>query len=519
MTFAQLVSKRPQGVVLSPSQIDLYDRCKRRWALEHIGGLRPPPHPSAQLGTDVHSILERWLKHGTAPDVKSKAGRIAARMIRHLPPPGTVATERRFFFTTRNNLHYTGIIDWSGILDGFAVVGDHKTTGDLQWAKTEAQLHSDVQALIYTVAGCLGFHRDEMLLQWGYGSTKDRDPQTRAVRTKIRLPIAIEKFENVIEPLSVEIVAARTSNADPMSFPPTAAACNDYGGCPHRNICRLTEAERLEGLMTNAPTLATRLAGFPGGGNGFASPAPQNIPPLPGVPLPPGNSAMTTTGFAPPVPPGAPPAPPAPPLGAAVPPPRGGFIPELPTTGFAPPAPPGITFPTQGGPQAGFAPPPPPGAPPAPPAPHAPPAPPQAGFAPFAPPPPPGPPLPPTPPQGQQALPFNPEQAPNPPESALGAAPHTPGANAAEGAPKRGRGRPRKEPGAPADGERAEAMRQAAVGAQRVEIGSGAGRQALFIEGMKAFMTNARWDGTVERLVWAGEMAVAAFEKKFGAAS
>lgn len=461
MTFAKLVDKKPAGVILSPSQIEKYDRCKRRWAIEYIGGMRPPPHPSAQLGTDVHTVLENWLRDATPPNTNTKAGKIASRMISNLPPPGTGEVERQFYLTTRNGLLYTGKIDWSGIFHGAPTAVDHKTTGNLAYAKTEAQLHSDLQAITYTLAGCLGFGTGEMQLLWNYATTKGRDPEVRAVRTKISLPVVEAKFESVVEPIAAEITAARKQGADPMSFPPNPAACEDFGGCPHRSTCNLTEQERLRALMTDqAPTLATRLAGFPGG-NGFSPPAfgaPAPMAPAPQAPY------------------------------AAVVPPGVAYMPQAPQSSFAPPAAPQA-------PPAAFTP---PGAPMMPPAVSGSFTPPQGGFAP------PGgaqAPL-----AGQQPLPFNPEGGPNPPESGI-AAPQS----AEE--PKRGRGRPRKA-------KQEETVQEAAVQHTPSPAPAPAtppfNEVQFFLAGVTALMGSPNWDGTIERARWAGEMAVQLGKERFG---
>lgn len=454
--FAQLVDKRPSGVVLSPSQIDKFDRCKRAWAFEYIGGIRPPPKPSAELGTLVHAILEAWLTYGTPPDIQTKAGKIAAKMIAHLPLPGTGVTERNFYFVTRNGFAYTGKIDWSGIFWNWPTIVDHKTTGSLEWAKTEAGLHCDVQGISYTIAGCYGFEVDEIQLLWNYGTTKDRDPIVNPVRTRLRLPIVEEKFEHVIEPLAAEIVSARTARLDPHSFPGNPHACGDFGGCPHKRICRMTQEERMQALMTDPqnPTLAARLTtlpqggGFtpPNGGGGFAPPQNGYAPPQNGfVPQQQQQPQQAYT----------------PPQGAVFAPPQQGFMPpaQAQPQGFAPPQ--------QPAPQQGFAPP------------QQQPMPPQQnGF---------------TPPQ-HGAAPngapmFNPNSGPNAPENGVQMPQQTQAQAPTE--EKRGRGRPKK-----------------------TEAGPVLLEQEAFIAGVGGMMSNPGWNGQLDQLVYAGELAIQALHSR-----
>ncbi len=266
-----LLDSKPQGVVLSASQIGRYDDCKRWWAWEYIAKIRSPPHPSAELGSRVHTHLEAWLRDATVPfapvgssTFEQKAVSIAERMITTLTNngvlPGGGTVERRFWIQTARGHFYTGFIDWSGFVD-MPVVTDHKTSGNLDWAKNEADLHNDIQAVLYAVAGFIGFGTDALQLFWNYGGTKDRLP-TRAVKTVVHLPVVAQKFQ-VIEDVAAEMIAHRNAGPHPLSFPPSPQSCGNYGGCPHRGRCNLNDQEMLGGLMDNGQgqqTMADRMA-------------------------------------------------------------------------------------------------------------------------------------------------------------------------------------------------------------------------------------------------------------------
>jgi hypothetical protein len=269
-----LLDTKPQGVVLSASQIGRYDDCKRWWAWEYIEKIRSPPHPSAELGSRVHTHLEAWLRDATPPaprdnsPFETKAAAIAKRMITTLikngVTPGTGAVERRFWIRSARGLLYTGFIDWSGVLSDIATVTDHKTSGNLNWAKTEADLHNDIQAVLYAVAAFIGFGTDAVQLFWNYGETKNPErATTRAVKTVVHLPVVAQKFA-VIEETAAEMVAHRNANTPPLSFPPSPSSCGNYGGCPHRGRCNLNDQEMLGGLMDNGqgqgPSMAERMA-------------------------------------------------------------------------------------------------------------------------------------------------------------------------------------------------------------------------------------------------------------------
>jgi hypothetical protein len=289
-----LLDKKPSGIVLSASQLEKWDLCKRWWAWQYIAGIRSPPHPSAILGTKVHGHLEAWLKSGTAPvaasrqDVDVKAAALAKRMITTLIEngiqPGQGVVERNFWFTTHHGHHYTGFIDWSGLVESFATVADHKTSGNIDaYGKTEADLHNDIQAVLYSIAGFVGFGVDTLQLFWNYGETKGRF-KTAPIKTVVRLSVVTEKFEKIIEPEAAQIISHRAAKTHPLSFPPTVSACGAFGGCPHRQRCNLTKQQLLGDIMNNGQgqqSMADRMAALSGGVQHVAPPqmAPAMAPP------------------------------------------------------------------------------------------------------------------------------------------------------------------------------------------------------------------------------------------------
>lgn len=328
-----LTSTRPRGIVLSASQHDRFTLCQRWWAFEYLLKIKSPQKSSAELGTEVHRQLEGWLgkaipigadieqqlaqwqrennlprdpktaaKHiAKRREFYARASRIAFAMIKFLPAPGTGVTERRFFFTTRYGHHYTGFIDWSGYITdvtnaAIAAVIDHKTTSNFaEYAKKAEDLHQDVQAVVYSVVGFIGFNTEDLLLFWNYGTTGDRDAQNHPVRTRVHLPVVMRHFDGVTEEISSRIVLAHQNpNRHPNEFPPNANACGSFGGCPFANgQCNVTDQERLAAsMMTSHPDMQTRMEGYPpqqphGGQPNGTPPGWGGNPQHPGFPAPP----------------------------------------------------------------------------------------------------------------------------------------------------------------------------------------------------------------------------------------
>jgi hypothetical protein len=328
-----LLPKRPQGVVvLSASQIERFVLCKRWWALEYIYGVRSPQKASAELGDKVHKLLEDWLREAKPIVGTSREAKIARMMVRFLPQPGSGVPERKFYFRTRHGHYYTGRMDWSGVLYDalyqLIVVGiDHKTTANYAdhykldkhgrvmrdqsgepivirgYGKTEADLHVDIQAVIYAIALFVGFETSLAELFWNYGETKKEteNPQVVPVKTRVHLPIVFAKFDQVIEPIAAEIILLHQQQPHPFQLPPTVTACDAYGGCPHQDYCNISEQERLYASMGTPPngSMADRMGGaFPPGYNG-APPGFQQ-PPQGFQQQPPQGYQQAPGGFQPP---------------------------------------------------------------------------------------------------------------------------------------------------------------------------------------------------------------------------
>lgn len=291
---ARLVSVKPlpPAVVISPSQLGVYDQCNRRWAWENIAGFRSPPTRSQILGTRVHAVLEAYLRHGTPPNRKTLEGRIALKGLACLPPPGVGSVEKQFYLTTRRGLHYTGIADWIGWNPQLgAMVIDHKTTSSMIWAKTPEELEYDVQALLYATFACISMLVDRVTLRWNYVQTNAKD--ARVVELTLHLAQIIERFP-IVEARAAEMTAHRKKRTHPLRVLPNPLACANFGGCPHQARCNLSPAEKMEAIMANEQngTMREHMTAL----TNYRPPNPDGSFPLhvpPGIP-----QAGTSPGYA-----------------------------------------------------------------------------------------------------------------------------------------------------------------------------------------------------------------------------
>lgn len=238
-------------IKVSPSQIETFSQCQRKWALDKIDRIPRPQNEAAAKGERVHKICEDWLRDGIpVPDTED--GKTFMPAVRHLPPPGVVDVESAFKFQV-GNVIYNGRRDgaWSDI------IFDLKTTSSFAWAKSEDDLLEDTQAIIYAEKE---FRENPDLrdveLFWLYVLTGEKK-QSRPVKVRVAREHVAQEFAR-IETIVEEMVQIRLSGKTGLDLPPTPSHCSAYGGCAYKNVCNLSSEERLRAVMTQG-SLADRL--------------------------------------------------------------------------------------------------------------------------------------------------------------------------------------------------------------------------------------------------------------------
>lgn len=243
-------------MIHSASSVSDAERCLRKWAFPRLDKVPKIPNAKAALGSEVHGMIERYLRFGEPLDLSTKAGQIAMAGAHHWPDPQTPGLEiERAFSITIDGVTFRGFKDlsWPG------VVADHKTTSDLRYAiqaeippegpqEGTTYLVTDVQATLY------GFEEirrgsDEVDLRWIYYRTQDA-PRSHLVRKVIRLDMIEDRVGRTVETARALDVYAE-SGARALDLPPSPNACGDYGGCPFYERCKptLTNSQKLRARM------------------------------------------------------------------------------------------------------------------------------------------------------------------------------------------------------------------------------------------------------------------------------
>ena len=85
---------------LSPTQVDTYRLCPRKWAWNKRDGVRKPSNKYAQRGNDAHEMLDGWLGRGEPPDLTTEIGKMVQPGLKFLPPPKSGESEHEFRLQT-----------------------------------------------------------------------------------------------------------------------------------------------------------------------------------------------------------------------------------------------------------------------------------------------------------------------------------------------------------------------------------------------------------------------------------
>lgn len=285
----------PDLPLVSATQIDLWRDCQRKWGFKYVERLQTPTHPAAALGTEVQDTqIDPYLATGREFDFSRPSGEIALALKPLLMLPGTpgLRLRRKFLIPSPSGLFgYQGEFDlWApdsacvpGLEGGAPLLGDIKTTGNLNYAKTGEALLTDVQAELYSMVSMVEDNVDVLDLVWFYTRTRGAH---RAQRSHVRVKAShvVEQFER-IDAIGRELVTIKQSNPKVSELPPNVRMCEAYGGCPFRYKCNLSPSVQAAAVnreaVMNSPATADFLATLRKGAPDAAPPpVPTVTPPV-----------------------------------------------------------------------------------------------------------------------------------------------------------------------------------------------------------------------------------------------
>jgi hypothetical protein len=330
LTETRDVPRRPfEGFQFSPSQIDTFDDCERKWAFAKIDRVPRTPNEAAAFGSRVHAIREKWLGEGIMPAGDSYEVLCALAGIEQLPMPklGEVEAPIKrdvgfgfylgyidYFLKDQGAAGYfPPEIDWTHLQDGIPLVLDHKTTSNVAYVKeADVLIHEDAQGALYGMDAFLRVDSsiDEVDLFWHY-IVKNKKPKPVPVRARAKKSDIEANFQSHMETakrmLSIFDTPGIVANdVEPDGY--AKGSCDKYGGCPHRERCVISNQYKLgaltmstsggdklaEKLMQEAAAAGVDVGGITLPGMGQAAPQPTPTP----APAAEGNGNLAALGAA-----------------------------------------------------------------------------------------------------------------------------------------------------------------------------------------------------------------------------
>lgn len=258
--------------IFSPSQIGVFRDCQAKWGYTYLLGKRGAPTKAAQLGTRIHTQLERhfW---GEPMDLERdpEACRRAIAGL-HLFPDPSEASEIRVegvitYQGGYDDLHRAQkisinfdtkpVLGESILLNGYVDLSmgfgaptahtsggkkgldwylfDHKSCRTYEYQLTPEDLGSDLQGNIYAYDLMVGQQVEYVPARWVYTRTEGA-PDARSTDWTFTLEETISNLKILLAPtfeMRDLVKLRRAENLDVESLPKNKDSCPKYGGCPH----------------------------------------------------------------------------------------------------------------------------------------------------------------------------------------------------------------------------------------------------------------------------------------------
>lgn len=269
-------------LVLSPTQLETTALCVRKWWLEKVRRLPVPGIKAQVFGTVLHGVVERFLaaddlgrdrqthkpvelypkdwhiarnrftgepEGSVNPDeqdrimrmfnVAVETGVIARRPGREIEREIHKTIIEPVQETTGTHIKITGFIDMCIPQD--LEIQDHKTSKATKWFKSQAKLKKNVQMICYAKALLDEYGGNEFTLRHNQFCTDPENPVVRKTEVRITAEEINREWAD-IQALAQEMQDARANPAitdwHHLPEPRTGVnACNAYGGCAFKGIC------------------------------------------------------------------------------------------------------------------------------------------------------------------------------------------------------------------------------------------------------------------------------------------
>lgn len=271
---------------VSSTQLKQAGECRRKWYFSAIKKIDVAPTAAMGFGSEVHEILEEYAKTGVLFDPKkSTAHQVAFEALKYLPewandwePEVNLADQAQGPQLYLSGVPFVSYVDLY-VPARFEGVGaivlpeviDYKTTSSLHWAKTEAQLRTDIQGVAYARWGIQKSHPH---LVWGdskydltkyavrvkfpwllsKGKTEPRSAVTDYLVSAADLELPWSRFEFDVSQMLDMAWREQRGELQDRDVPANFDSCDKWGGCPHRTRCSKIAKEDLDRQLVQLRT-------------------------------------------------------------------------------------------------------------------------------------------------------------------------------------------------------------------------------------------------------------------------
>lgn len=240
---------------ISSSTLKTFMHCPRKWYYDAFSGEPASSSEATVLGSEVHAILESYLKGESMEEVlpffSQMAQQLAKRNIEHMWLPTPLMCEAEVKFN-----HYTGLVgeidcivepDYRDVDDlarfgsdtNVPLIVDHKTSSSISsYALTEDTMRDNIQVICYANVVLDMFpHCENVDLLWNYMQTTGS--KQSQVMIRMSRQEATQKLLNRLMPsiLEMQDILNNKDLQQETLFKQETSYCPEYGGCSRMSVC------------------------------------------------------------------------------------------------------------------------------------------------------------------------------------------------------------------------------------------------------------------------------------------
>lgn len=243
----------------SPSQIETFVDCPRKWFWSSILRYREPRDGASNWGVNAHKLIEKYLLTGEMPPVGQDSElqineRVKEYIDQHLRRfegrPLEVEKRVQFRFPLERGVDRfiygrLDLVDYAGGSE-FGVpydveILDHKTMRDYRYASEGEELKWNRQLLLYS-EGLLREKPDVKAIKFSHGQVRrEGEVKAQLVSTVVKSSFVRDSWRKtlpIIERMDSLRVVPGPADVPTCGVPGQHKNCQKYGGCPYLEMCK-----------------------------------------------------------------------------------------------------------------------------------------------------------------------------------------------------------------------------------------------------------------------------------------